>query len=993
MPNFNSNTSNNPVNLENQDPDNIIPAISSDYYKVDEVKQLLEKQSKAFSVFHCNIRSLNKNLNHLEELLVTLGHDFSIIGISETKLSNNTHSNVDLPNYNFIRHDSITQAGGVGLYINNNVDYRIRDDLSLNNNNYENLWIEVTTSNREKNLILGIIYRHPHTNFSNFNDSLSETLNTITNENKQIIIMGDINIDLIKSDSHQPTGDYVDMLFSNFCFPVITKPTRITYHTHTLIDHIYTNNLDKYLTPGICLADISDHLPVFLLIDDVKSNKKERSKKIRDFKTLNKDEFLNDLKNANWDYDENDVNISCANFMDKFISIVDKHAPYKTISKKEFKLNHKPWISSGILKSIQHKQKMYISHFVKGTPNQKLQYKQYANKLTHVKEMSKKYYFKDKLNKAKTNVKETWKIINQITKLKSKSHVAPHKIYNNGEEIINPHEIANQFNNFFRNIGPTLADNVGPSSKTFDDYLSPLVLKESFFTSPTNRPEIESMILKLDVSKASGPYDVPIHLIKLAGKYISKPLSLIYNLSFLSGIFPNYLKLSRIIPLYKSDSPHELSNYRPISLLSPFSKILEKLMYKRLLSFINKHNILYKYQFGFRKSHSTTLALIEITDNLLTAIDNGLYTCGIFIDFSKAFDTINHDILLSKLNHYGVRGNSLNWFKSYLNNRLQFVDLNGIHSNKTNILCGVPQGSILGPLLFIIYVNDIANCSKKLSIRLFADDTNCFLSNKDINMLINQVNIELNYLSDWIKANKLSLNIKKSKYMIIASPNKSVSSTNLILNGSPLQKTDTFKYLGVIIDKNLTWKNHINIVCKKISKNIGILSKLRHYLDTDSLKQVYYSLIYPYLQYGLIIWGNTYKTRLNQLHILNNKAIRLMTFSSFYSHAPPLYKALGILQLKDLTYINTSLFMHDYINNKLPIAFLNYYKNTSDIHNYYTRSSAHNLYLTSASTNYGKFSMKFIGVKTWNSIPENTRKLPKYSFKKEIKQSCLFSYV
>ncbi len=588
------------------------------------------------------------------------------------------------------------------------------------------------------------------------------------------------------------------------------------------------------------------------------------------------------------------------------------------------------------------------------------------------------------------NIKETWKIIIQIVKIRSKGPITPDKIHTNGLEFDQPQDIANQFNIYFRDIGSQLAEKISPSNKNFREYLTPLNSHESFFLTPTTPNEVDSMINELNASKALGPHGIPISLLKLAKPVIASELSEIYNFSFTSGIFPEELKLSRVIPLYKSESIHLLSNYRPISLLSPFSKILEKLMDKCLLSYLNKKDILYKYQFGFWKNHSTTLALIEIIDSILNAMDKGLYTCGIFIDFSKAFDTINHTILLSKLDHYGIRGVALHWF---ITDRSQFVDFNGALSNTIKTNCGVPQGSNLGPLLFLIYINDISNCSNVLKLRLFADDTNAFLEDSNILTLTTIVNVELEKLTNWIKANKLSLNIKKSKFMIFSSIKKQLHYIpNINLDGSLLEQSEFFKYLGVLLDRNLSWKFHINLICKTLFKNIGIISKLCYYVDLDTLKNVYYSLIYPYLYNGAVIWGNTYQSRINQLNILNNKVIRIMTFSKPRSHAPPLYKLLGILQVKDIVYTQKCNFMYDYVNNRLPEAFSNYFTHSSEIHQHYTRYSTHNFHLPSVSSNSGKFSLKFSGIKTWNSLDNRDKLLPRKSLIKRIKKNCLDTY-
>ena len=269
--------------------------------------------------------------------------------------------------------------------------------------------------------------------------------------------------------------------------------------------------------------------------------------------------------------------------------------------------------------------------------------------------------------------------------------------------------------------------------------------------------------------KAVGPYSIPIFLLKILCEHIAIPLCDIINNSFSSGVFPDMMKLAKVIPLYKKDSPEVASSYRPISLLSVFSKIFEKLMHSRLYKFFEKCDILHSLQFGFRSKHSTLHALISMTESIKKTIDDGVYGCGVFIDLQKAFDTVNHSILLKKLEHYGVRGTALSWFSSYLSERKQYVSLNGHTSNHLKILCGVPQGSVLGPLLFLIYINDIPNVSKLISFYLFADDTNIYYKSHDLVHLQKIMNRELKKVKKWLDSNRLSLNIGKTNFVIFHS--------------------------------------------------------------------------------------------------------------------------------------------------------------------------------------------------------------------------------
>lgn len=318
---------------------------------------------------------------------------------------------------------------------------------------------------------------------------------------------------------------------------------------------------------------------------------------------------------------------------------------------------------------------------------------------------------------------------------------------------------------FFTNIGSDLDKEIPHTQKNFGNFLQG-VFNESLYLNPTTKKEIISIICSIKCKPMCSGFDeLPSLLIKRIAHSISDPLSFIINLSLETGIVPDKLKIAKVVPLFKSGEASVFSNYRPVSILPIFSKIYEKVIYTRILNFFNKHNILYNKQFGFRSKHSTSLALIDLIDKISQAIDNNEFTIGIFLDLSKAFDTVNHNILLKKMEFYGVRGLPLSWMQSYLQNRYQYIDFQGTISDYLPISCGVPQGSILGPLLFLIYVNDLPNSSTILKSILFADDTNLFLSDRDFSVLLNTANDELTKVSEWLYANRFSMNVKKNTFL------------------------------------------------------------------------------------------------------------------------------------------------------------------------------------------------------------------------------------
>ena len=313
---------------------------------------------------------------------------------------------------------------------------------------------------------------------------------------------------------------------------------------------------------------------------------------------------------------------------------------------------------------------MYKTHYLSKDPGKIGEFKNYSNRLNYLKNTSKKAYFCKKFDLCKNNLKATWKIIGNLIKRKTKGQTTPQRIVRNNKTYTGNDDIADQFNKHFVNVGPSLASKIDDSSQNPTQYIlsSPV---NSFVMSTVTETQVFNLFMTLDKNKSS--IDIPNNLIKLAAEPLSALFTKIYNESIQTGVVPNTLKVSQVTPVYKSGDVTNPGNYRPISVLSPFSKILEKLVYNQLYDFLEKHNILYRYQFGFRKGHSTEQAIFEITDTLKQALDKKLVTCGVFLDFSKAFDTVNHNILLSKLYHYGIRGISFNWFENYLHDRTRPV--------------------------------------------------------------------------------------------------------------------------------------------------------------------------------------------------------------------------------------------------------------------------------------------------------------------------------
>lgn len=594
-----------------------------------------------------------------------------------------------------------------------------------------------------------------------------------------------------------------------------------------------------------------------------------------------------------------------------------------------------------------------------------------------------------------------WKTLKEIIGKTKENSTLPTQFMVNNKSVTDKQEIANAFNLYFGNIGKLTCDSVPLSNKPFSDYLTNPTL-HSMFLETVDQFSILKLVNKMKPKISFGLDEIPMKVIKESIYNILSPLTHIINRSLLTGIVPDKLKIARIIPIYKAADSKLLKNYRPISLLPAFSKIYEKVMFNKILSYLNSKDILYKHQYGFRPKYSTIYPIIKLLNDCAIAGNSNPneYVLAVLCDLSKAFDVIDHKLLFKKLEYCGIRGLPKMWIENYLSNRTQYVDIDNTKSLPCSIKCGVPQGSILGPLLYLIYVNDIAN-STTSNVLSFADDTTLYMANSNINELYELANIEMNNLYQWFCANKLSLNPTKTKYIIIHSPCKKIETIGLSLNinGVALNrignnyKEKSSKFLGIHIDECLSWKFHLHHVNTKISRALFAIRQTKNILPTKSLHTLYHAMVHPHLSYGILAWGKAAKSQLNRTFLLQKRAIRTINRVSYNSHTDPLFKSSEILKLNELHEYESAQFMYKYHTNRLPASFNSMFSYNHELQITHNTRQSHLIHIERCHYSLAARLPRFYLPEIWNNFYQYHDSKSLSVFKKHVKGILLDSYV
>jgi len=592
-------------------------------------------------------------------------------------------------------------------------------------------------------------------------------------------------------------------------------------------------------------------------------------------------------------------------------------------------------------------------------------------------------YFADVFHSKIGNVSDTWRSINLLLNRRTKKDI-PIEVTSDGNTITEPNEIAECFNTYFSNVAQKLSDQIPYTNSSPLSFMGDRI-NSSFFVAPVSINEVMAVINTLKC-KSFNLSSVPTFVLKHCADLLSPVITELFNMSVRVGKFPSNLKIARVVPVFKTGERNQTNNYRPISNLTDISKIFEKLMYKRLLEFVKRNNILSTSQFGFQQNSSTSDAVLEFLDNVYHNLDVRNSIVSVFLDFSKAFDTVKHDIMVQKLDYLGIRGLPLEWFRSYLYRRQQYVDVGGHVSALSDIRMGVPQGSILGPMLFLLYINDMSRCSPKLNFIHFADDTTVFLSGTSVDGVVEQVNTELEKVEDWLYSNVLSLNVTKTSYMIITDA-KSRVARPVSIAGSIITLVEKAKFLGVIVDDKLNFKAHVQHVIRSVSRSIGMINRMSTIAPPRIKKTLYYSLVYSRVSYGIVAWGRGSVCSAARLERLLRKVRAIVA----YPRPPMSNITCNLLNFDSIYNYFTAMKMYKVINLNHHMYFHRIFNSLKPIHNHLTRfSSQANFNTPQLYKSKCQNSFLYQSVNVWNSLTNNTRSCSSLvSFKFNLKRELL----
>ena len=640
-------------------------------------------------------------------------------------------------------------------------------------------------------------------------------------------------------------------------------------------------------------------------------------------------------------------------------------------------------------------------------------YKNYRNAFNKILRASKTAHYNQQLKQNAKNPKKLWETLKEVT-TGTKSNTKIEKIVVNNATICETQTMANEFNKFFANAGKNIANSINPTTNDPMDYM-PNVNCDPLEFTPMTQSKLIQIVENMAPKNSNDINGINTKMIKFLIFEIDKPLLHLFNLSISTAKFPTKLKTSRTVPIFKTGDPNSCDNYRPISLLSAISKILEKYIANSLVDHLEHNKLLYEHQYGFQKGKSTVHNLLHLTNFVAKELNKKNFVVGIFLDLKKAFDVVPHDLLIKKLKRFGISEMALKWFISYLDGRTQKVEIDGLLSDELPILISVLQGSILGPILFLCYINDIYLTTDLFTL-LFADDTAGLMADNNIHNLIQKVNIEVKKLANWFRANRMAVNVSKTKYIIFKPKGMTIklddneginfddNDTGLPFDPTKITRLDrihsdsdiasnrTYKLLGLHLDEHLSFDYHCSTISSKIAQSNFIINRAKNFLPLSALKTLYFALVHPHLLYCLPIYGCTSAKNISKIEKAQKKSIRIISKAKSISHTAPLFEALRIMPFKTLLTYTQSLLIHSIYHKYCPHSLHDIWttnNNRQDADNDHDLRNGQDLYIELAKTEQTKRLPYFALPKIWNEMHVQKYTTNPITFKIAIKSHFL----
>lgn len=867
----------------------------------EDCQNLIGLHDNHLRIIHINIRSLKKNFDQFAVMLSVTKIEFDFIVLTECWLQVSGNLPILQGYTSYSTANNLKQNDGVVIYAKHSINCHTYEPTILDANCLVSCF---------NNVAIIALYRSPsYRDTDNFYSSLKQIVTSLKSNNN-IVLVGDINIDIKPGTLDHNSEDYLNLTASLDLCPAHTLPTRLG------------NCLDHFLIKTQCNAKvmvldthITDHLPIVLSIS--LKNKPNTplvpTTSVKyDFESIKNEIDTTDYRPI---LDTSDADRATDLLISNLQSVITKHS--KTVRTPNRKIVIKPWLTAGLLRCLRNRDKMHRQ--VTKSPDNlilKKTYTRYRNFCNSLIKKLKRAYEKTEFLKAKNNPKKTWKVIKSITH----SNILKQPCNNLLKSSKDTVDSLNNINHFFVDVGKNLASKFSPGNNSPPSVNSPV---NSLSIPPVEETEVLNIIQNLRSDCAIGWDNIPAKILKLCSSSLVPIITHICNCAINSGTFPKALKRAVVHPIYKAGAKDDVSNYRPISVLCSLSKILERILNSNLTKFLAKNNLIANNQYGFRSGISTEDAVNDFTNSLVDKLDNGLRCYGIFLDLTKAFDSVSVPRLVAKLECMGVRGLALNIFKSYLSDRCQCVRVNGLSSNEKFLDYGIPQGSILGPTLFQIYINDLCLLSlNHCDIFTYADDTALLIYDKDWTKAKINAERSLQCVMDWLAMNLLTLNTSKTKVLQFLPPNvpkppsdsktiiAHVCQGNLQCDCVSLALVPSIKYLGVHIDDRLDWRVHTEAICTRLRKLMYLIKELRHSADRETSSLVYRSLCESIINYCIPIWGGTFKTTMLKVERAQRAVLKVMLFHKRDYSTTRLYKEAQVLSVRQLYILRTTLRRH-----------------------------------------------------------------------------------